>query len=283
MGAASGWAGAGWGTVLPVQISLNHILGKAHHVLKAVVFDMDETLLDINLNAFIAIYFKDMTKILADIGRRPTLNTAAGLGSILVDLNANRRRGTDNRTNREFFDTAMEERCGVRTADPVVRDAIDFYEHEILPGKNNGLVCAKPMEGAHEALEMLQARGLRIALLTNPSFSEGVIRCRMGWGGLDQVPFELVTHMDNSTRCKPDPTYYLEQLEVLGLEPHEVLMVGNDPRRDFPTPSCGIQTAYVGQGKPGRAAWCGRMADFAPNFDAIEEAFLRRQVADALS
>ena len=84
-----------------------------------------------------------------------------------------------------------------------------------------------------------------------------------GWGELTDAPFELVTHMGNATRCKPDATYYLEQLQVMGLEPHEVLMVGNDPKRDFPSPDCGIQTAYVGQGKPGRATWRGTMEDFA--------------------
>lgn len=58
----------------------------------------------------------------------------------------------------------------------------------------------------------------------------------MGWGDLADAPFELVTHMGNATRCKPDATYYLEQLQVMELEPHEVLMVGNDPKRDFPSP-----------------------------------------------
>ena len=69
--------------------------------------------------------------------------------------------------------------------------------------------------------------------------------------------------MENSTRCKPDARYYLESLEELGLEPHEVLMVGNDPKRDIPFPDCGIQTAYVGRGTPPRATWCGSMEDFA--------------------
>lgn len=63
----------------------------------------------------------------------------------------------------------------------------------------------------------------------------------MGWGDLADAPFELVTHMGNATRCKPDATYYLEQLQAMGLEPHEVLMVGNDPKRDFPSPACGIK------------------------------------------
>ena len=199
-------------------------------MLKAVVFDMDETLLSINLNAFILRYFKDVSSMLANIGRRSRGGTMARLGTILVDLNANRRSGADNRTNLEFYQTEVE-----RT------------------------------------------------LFTNPSFPQGAIECRMGWGDLADAPFELVTHMGNATRCKPDATYYLEQLQAMGLEPHEVLMVGNDPKRDFPSPACGIQTAYVGQGKPGLATWRGTMEDFARDFNAVVEAFYEHQVADELS
>lgn len=74
--------------------------------------------------------------------------------------------------------------------------------------------------------------------------------------------------MGNATRCKPDATYYLEQLQVMGLEPHEVLMVGNDPKRDFPSPACGIQTAYVGQENPaelpGAEPWKASPATLTP-------------------
>ena len=153
----------------------------------------------------------------------------------------------------------------------------------MLPYKNDDTINAKAMPGAHAALQAVQDAGLRCALFTNPSFPQGVIECRMGWGELTDVPFELVTHMGNATRCKPDATYYLEQLQVMGLEPHEVLMVGNDPKRDFPNPDCGIQTAYVGQGKPSRATWRGTMEDFARNFNAVVEAFYEHQVAEELS
>ena len=242
-------------------------------MLKAVVFDMDETLLDINLNAFIAIVGRDYANMLARIGRSNTMAAAARLGSILFDINANRRAGTDNRTNGDFFREAVRKRCGVELEDPVIADALTYYEREVLPLKNDSVIGARPREGALEALEVVYSHGLRTALLTNPSFTPAVIECRMGWGQLTDAPFELVTHMDNSTRCKPDPTYYLESIGKMGLRPYEVLMVGNDPKRDFPTPGCGIQTAYVGRGKPERALWCGSMAQFAIEFDRIEELF----------
>ena len=244
---------------------------------------MDETLLSINLNAFILRYFKDVSSMLADIGRRSRGGTMARLGTILVDLNANRRSGTDNRTNLEFYRTEVERRCGICLSDPIIYEAFTYYDREVLPHKNDDVINAHAMPGAHAALQAVQDAGLRCALFTNPSFPQGAIECRMGWGDLADAPFELVTHMGNTTRCKPDATYYLEQLQVMGLEPHEVLMVGNDPKRDFPSPACGIQTAYVGQGKPGRATWHGTMEDFAREFNAVVEAFYEHQVADELS
>ncbi len=244
---------------------------------------MDETLLSINLNAFILRYFKDVSSMLADIGRRSRGGTMARLGTILVDLNANRRSGTDNRTNLEFYRTEVERRCGICLSDPIIYEAFTYYDREVLPHKNDDVINAHAMPGAPPRFRPYRTQGCAARSSPTPAFPQGAIECRMGWGDLADAPFELVTHMGNTTRCKPDATYYLEQLQVMGLEPHEVLMVGNDPKRDFPSPACGIQTAYVGQGKPGRATWRGTMEDFARDFNAVVEAFYEHQVADELS
>ena len=49
----------GFGVKYPEPTILERFIEKGARVLKAVVFDMDETLLSINLNAFILRYFKD--------------------------------------------------------------------------------------------------------------------------------------------------------------------------------------------------------------------------------
>ena len=59
----------GFGVKYPEPTILDRFYEKGARVLKAVVFDMDETLLSINLNAFILRYFKDVSSMLADIGR----------------------------------------------------------------------------------------------------------------------------------------------------------------------------------------------------------------------
>ena len=245
--------------------------------LRAVVFDMDDTLLSLNLSAFIAILAKDESNLLAQVGRKNPFAMMAAYTGAMLELNQVVRAADDTRTNRAFFDASIERRSGIPLADPIIADVLECYERTMLPGRNDGIIAARPREGAHEAVECVLDRGLRIALLTNPSFSRACIECRMGWGEMLDMPFELVTTMENSTRCKPCADYYTEALGALGLTPAETLMVGNDPKRDFPSPDLGLQTAYVGAGTPERACWCGSMADFAKSFDEIEERFYERQ------
>lgn len=163
----------GFGVKYPEPTTLDQIYEKGARVLKAVVFDMDETLLSINLNAFILRYFKDVSSMLADIGRRSRGGTMARLGTILVDLNANRRSGTDNRTNLEFYQEEVERRCGICLSDPLIYEAFTYYDREVLPYKNDELINAHAMPGAHAALQAVQDAGLRCALFTNPSFPQG--------------------------------------------------------------------------------------------------------------
>lgn len=240
-------------------------------MLKAVAFDMDETLLSINLGAFIAVLARDESSLLADIGRKNPLSMFAAYTGAMLDVN---RADRDNAcTNRELFDEAIYRRGGVKLADPIIADALAYYEREVLPHRNDGIIAARPMEGAHEALDKVLSHGLRIALLTNPSFGRACIGTRMAWANIQDAPFELVTTMENTRRVKPNPDYYLDALEELGLSPTEVLMVGNDPRRDFPAPNIGLRTAFIGKKAPARAIWHGSMNDFANEFESILDQF----------
>lgn len=243
-------------------------------MLKAIAFDMDGTLLDINLGAFIAVLAKDEANLLADIGRRNPLSMFAAYTAALLEVNRAERGNAC--TNRELFCDIIERRGGVVLSDPVIADAVAYFEREILPSRNDAVIAARPMPGAHEAIEAALDRGLRIALLTNPCFGAECIGCRMGWAGILDAPFELVTSMENTRRAKPSAVYYQDALDELGLAPHEVLMVGNDPRRDFPTPDIGLATAYVGRGTPVRASWCGKLADLAGDLDRLIERIAER-------
>lgn len=245
--------------------------------LKAVVFDMDDTLLSLNLSAFVAMYGMDVANLLAQAARKKPLSMFAAYAASMMELNSGERKPSDTRTNFEFFANDFEQRCGIPLAEPAILNMLEFYERDILPRKNGRAIAARPRTGAQEAVEKVLGRGLRIALLTNPCFSQACVECRMGWGNMLHMPFELITTWSNTTRCKPAAQYYRESLDKLGLSPAEVLMVGNDPKRDLPARELGLKTAYVGLGTPNNALWCGSMEDFANNFSEIEERFYSLQ------
>ena len=236
-------------------------------MIKAVLFDMDDTLLDINLTAFMTRYVADVSRILSAIsGKNPALFGMAFARSYLAMSSPARADGS---LNLEVFEREFERVSGVPVAESAITDAIRHYERELLVRRGGGIVDAHPMEGGLATLARVEELGLRCALATNPSFSEACIGVRMSWAGIAEVPFERVSHMGNSTRLKPQARYYEEFVSALGLRPSECLMVGNDARRDFPRPEIGMRTIYVGHARPRRAIWSGRMRDLAEALPAI--------------
>lgn len=238
-------------------------------MIKAVLFDMDDTLLDINLTAFMTRYVADVSHILSAISGRPALSFGLPFARSYLALASERRK--DSLTNLAFFFREFERLSGVPVSEPAIVDAVTYYERELLPRLSGGLVAARPMEGGLAAIERVDDLGLTCALATNPSFSEACIRVRMGWARIDDAPFARVSHMGNSTRLKPSAGYYEEFVSALGLAPEECLMVGNDARRDFSHPDVGLRTIYVGHARPRRAVWSGHMRDLARELPAIVE------------
>lgn len=245
-------------------------------MIKAVLFDMDDTLLDINLTAFMALYAADMSRILSEISGESPLVLAAALGRCYLAMADPKR--ADGLTNFQVYAREFRRITGVPVDEPHTRVALRFYERELLPRRGSGIVAARPMPGGREAVEMVCRLGLRTALATNPSFSGPCIHTRMKWANISDLPFERVSHMCNSTRLKPSARYYAEFTSALGLHPEECLMVGNDARRDFPRPDIGMRTIYVGHARPSKAVWSGRMSELASELPVIVD---RCNVEDA--
>ncbi len=236
-------------------------------MIKAVLFDMDDTLLDINLTAFMARYTADVSRMLAYICDKPTTRVvhACARGYLAIDSKSR----TDGLTNGELFAREVERVCGVPLHDDAILDAITCYETDVLPKHKDGIVQARPMPGGVAAIEAACDLGLTVALATNPCLTEQCNRVRMSWGGFADAPFARISHLENSTRLKPSSRYYEEFVSALGLAPNECLMVGNDSRRDFPRPDIGMPTAYVGHARPSRAVWSGRMSELGAALPAI--------------
>ncbi|MDM8270638.1 HAD family hydrolase [Thermophilibacter provencensis] len=226
-------------------------------MIRAVLFDMDDTLLRLNLTAFIARYVAGASSILARAARTTTMSLGAAYVRGFLAMDDQDR--TDSLTNEQVFNQVIYDQTGIPLDDPVIHDLMDYYESEIVPGFSGGLVAARPVEGAREAIGAVHDAGLICALATNPTFSLACDRARMGWAGVSEDDFALVSTFSNSTRSKPSAQYYQEFANALGVRLEECLMVGNDATRDFARPECGLRTAYVGHARPKKAVWHGSM------------------------
>lgn len=94
---------------------------------------------------------------------------------------------------------------------------------------------------AARTVSHLKEMGLRVVLATNPLFPSIATENRIRWAGLKPEDFELYTTYENSCYCKPNPNYYREILNRLGLKAEECLMVGNDAKEDMIAQTLGMK------------------------------------------
>lgn len=230
-------------------------------MIRAVLFDLDDTLLRLNLAAFVARHAAGLSGLLGRAARMSPMRVTAAYGRALLAIDDQSR--TDSLTNEQLFNQVFLERCGIPLDDPAIADVVECYERTVVPGFAGGIVAARPQEGAREAVEAVWHQGLICALATNPTFSLTCDRARMAWAGVSEDDFALVSTISNSTRSKPSARYYQEFANQLGVRVEECLMVGNDATRDFARPDCGLRTAYVGHARPRRAVWRGPLSRLA--------------------
>lgn len=199
--------------------------------IKAVLFDLDGTLLPMDQDAFVKYYFGLLVKKLAPFGYDPTtLVDAIWAGTKAMVKN------DGSKTNEEAFWDDFAGRYGehVREHLPIFED---FYANEFQGAKAS---CGFNPKAA-EAVAKIKEMGFRVALATNPLFPSVATESRINWAGLNKDDFEFFTTYENSCYCKPNPNYYKEVVEKLGLKPEECLMVGNDVTEDMITETLGMK------------------------------------------
>lgn len=237
-------------------------------MIKALLFDMDGTLLDIRFNTFITLYGADMSRLLGEIARKNPLSLGVPAARSYLAMSDAKRE--DNLLNIEKFAQTYLQLTGIPLLEPTIREALCYFEREVLPHKNSATTFnAHPMEGSRELLELTRSLGLKTALATNPAFSKLCIEARMGWSEIGYDDFDFVTHAENSYRLKPYRAYYDFVAEQLGVAPEECLMVGNDSARDIVRPANGMKTAFVGKTGGREAIWRGSIKGLVAELEPL--------------
>jgi FMN phosphatase YigB (HAD superfamily) len=199
--------------------------------IKAVLFDLDGTLLPMDQDTFIKAYLGGMAKKLAPHGYNPDeLVKAVYAGMKAMTMNDGKN------TNEVVFWNAFTEMLGEKVREDIpIFD--DFYRNEFQEVKN---ICGFLSEAA-QTVRKLKEMGYRVALATTPMFPSIATESRIRWAGMEPENFEVFTTYENYHFCKPSLNYYKEVIEKLGVKPEECLMVGNDVGEDMVTEELGMK------------------------------------------
>jgi len=199
--------------------------------IKAVLFDLDGTLLPMNQDLFVKDYFSLLAARLAPLGYEPEQL----IGSIWAGTKA-MVKNDGARTNEERFWEVFASVFGEQALkDKSVID--DFYSKEFAGAKKT---CGFAPQ-AKEIVDGLKEKGKSIVLATNPIFPAVATENRIRWAGLSPDDFVLYTTYENSCHSKPNPAYYVDILQKIGLCSEECLMVGNDVAEDMVAQRLGMQ------------------------------------------
>ncbi len=203
-------------------------------MIKALLFDLDGTLLPLDEQEFVNYYFSLLCKKTYEYGyEKNKLISTIWEGTKQMVLN----NGTKN--NETVFWNYFESVYG-SSDDKFIFD--DFYNNEF----KNAKVSTKPNEEARKVIDFAKSNFNHVILATNPIFPKAATKTRMEWIGLLEEDFSLVTTYENSCFCKPNPKYYLEILSKFDLKPEEALMIGNNDIEDYKAAtSIGIKTIIV--------------------------------------
>ncbi len=199
--------------------------------IKAVLFDLDGTLLPMDQDIFIKAYLGGLCAALAPKGYEPKAVAAALWKSTDAMV-----KNDGSKSNEQAFWDSFCAILGneVRGEEPLLEH---FYKTDFQMVKN---VCGyTPL--SKQLVDRLHHEGIRVALSTNPLFPAVATESRIRWAGLEPSDFELVTTYEGIGYCKPNPEYYLEIARRIGVEPQECLMVGNDVGDDMVAESLGMK------------------------------------------
>lgn len=193
--------------------------------LKAVLFDMDNTLFD-----FVAAKLEACRKILSFIWKGDVIEEPSELFRYFL-------RGVYGFEDYENIRDYMQERNVFTVQD--YRKCCEIYEWEKL--QNLELYPA-----VTATLDKLKKLGLKLVIITDADSYHALARItRVGLLNY----FDLVVAADTTGTKKPDPSHFLFALEALGIKPGETLVVGDSIRRDIvPARKLGLKTAYASYG-----------------------------------
>jgi len=200
---------------------------------KYILFDLDGTLLPMDMKKYIRLYFEHLS-------RRLTFLPADAVYKVLWEGIAAMMQNNGPMTNREVFAQVYTRLTGVDYY-AGEEEFLHFYRQEY----QEGLKACSPTPLAAQIVSILQKKGYSVVIATSPLYPPEATYSRLKWAGLDGFDFPLVTTFNDFYTAKPNPAYYEEVCRRLNIAPADCIMVGNDVEEDGAALKTGMEVILV--------------------------------------
>ncbi len=204
--------------------------------IKAVLFDLDGTLLRADMRNFIPQYISSLASYCSDVVEPKKFTSV--LLTIIRDLIHTDSDGS--MTNEERVYTRMHHELAIPAT--LLRESLTQLKAQDMDGLRKFI---RPIPLAQQIVKDCQQKNIPLVLATNPVFPKFMIQARMEWAELAEASFIHLTSYENSYYCKPQAGYFQAIADRLDIAPENCLMVGNDLNHDLAAVAVGMQTYLV--------------------------------------
>ncbi len=199
-----------------------------------ILFDLDGTLLPMDFDKFMKIYFYQMGQHFkddVDPDMMPKFIWAATKKMIATN---------NHQTNEEIFMDDFQTYVP-NNIQYYIEKFNEFYDTLFNEVKASTYVSNDILN----SIEVLKSKGYDLVIATNPLFPIKANYHRIKWAGLDKDDFLHITSFEKNKHCKPFPHFYQEVLQKINKKPEDCIMVGNDVEEDLAAKTVGIDTYLI--------------------------------------
>lgn len=193
-------------------------------MIKAVSFDCAQTLLEVRWDAHL---------VAMESARLAGLNLPEKAATDYMRLFGTRQedwakacsRHVQGESSDEFWRRLTKDWLSMHGAESHSKSVIEA-SHQVFFGPKSGVF--KPFPGAAEIVSTLKEQGFKLIVLSNwdDSLEKALHHCSL------HQPFDFIYASLIEGAEKPDPAFFSLAQKDLGLEPHEILHIGDNPLDD---------------------------------------------------
>lgn len=217
-----------------LESDINKLYEENYAMINTFLFDLDGTLLSMDMKLFEKLYFSSISEKLSDLIEPKELinNIWASTNAMIQNL--------EYKTNEEVFMGDFQKR--IEGDLEIYKERFNrYYDTDFI--KTRAAVLENKL--IIKSVKILKEKGYKTVVATNPIFPMKAIEQRIRWAGFEPDDFEYISNYENNHYCKPQLQFYDEILRDINKDASECIMVGNDVQEDLVAGKMGIKTFLI--------------------------------------